>query len=565
MTRKSIPHAHAACALAASLLVAACGGGGDASAPPAAAQTITFGAIASQTYGTAAPALNATASSGLPVTYTSLTTAYCSVSGSTLTLVAAGACQIKASQAGNASYAAAVDVTVPFAIAQAAQTITFPAPASQTLGTPAPALAATGGASGQAVTFASTTPAVCAVSGSSVTLVAAGDCSVTANQAGNANYAAAAATTASFKVTAAPVASGDTGTCTAAPCIDFASATVGLEAFEGLGSATVANDPSLAANKVAKFVKTSTGQPWAGATVYADGAAKTITAIDASKGITLRVYSPAVGEIVMVKLEGGAAGAANQEVQATTTKANAWETLSFTYTVGSYSKVSIFPGFMTQVDKTHYFDELKYTAAANVAPTAFKFASNYSQVDPSNLKSTEGGSAGRYIDETAGAADWWNGVASADATPSFYFGYGVKSATKPWGFGAFVKAPANGTANVAGYTNLRLAVWSNDELANTRPTYAVILKGPAAGACTPELQGSAKVTANGAQTYTLPLAGFTVKTPCSFGNAAAVLAAGVAEVHIQVLGANVQYVTSPADAPGFYANGLNVGPISFSN
>jgi hypothetical protein len=31
---------------------------------------------------------------------------------------------------------------------------------------------------------------------------------------------------------------------------------------------------------------------------------------------------------------------------------------------------------------------------------------------------------------------------------------------------------------------------------------------------------------------------------------------------VQVLGANVQYVT-PADAAGNYANGLNIGPISF--
>ena len=43
--------------------------------------------------------------------------------------------------------------------------------------------------------------------------------------------------------------------------------------------------------------------------------------------------------------------------------------------------------------------------------------------------------------------------------------------------------------------------------------------------------------------------------------AAAALAAGVNEVHIQVLGTNVQYVTGgPADFP----NGLNVGPISFN-
>jgi hypothetical protein len=70
----------------------------------------------------------------------------------------------------------------------------------------------------------------------------------------------------------------------------------------------------------------------------------------------------------LVKLEGGASGAANQEVQVLTTKANAWETLSFTYTAGSYSKVSVFPGFGSSANKTYYFDELKYTAATVTPP-----------------------------------------------------------------------------------------------------------------------------------------------------------------------------------------------------
>ena len=48
-----------------------------------ASQTITFASIASQTVGTAPPALSATASSGLPVTIASTTTSVCTVSGST--------------------------------------------------------------------------------------------------------------------------------------------------------------------------------------------------------------------------------------------------------------------------------------------------------------------------------------------------------------------------------------------------------------------------------------------------------------------------------------------------
>ena len=371
--------------------------------------------------------------------------------------------------------------------------------------------------------------------------------------------------------------------------IDFAATAMKLGAFGSLG-AEIANDPTLASNKVGKLTKVAASETWAGATLDLPGTgANTVTAFDfaTSKLVTLKVYSPAAGELILLKVENSADGGVFMEARATTTKANAWETLTFNYGAPSagvynaakvYDRVSVFPHFDSKVgaDSIYYIDDLNYAGVAAaggggggggagglVALTNGVYASNYKDT-PTPWVSVEGGTAGRYIDDTAGAADWWSGLAAADATPSFYFGYGVKSATKPWGFGAYVKAPGNGAANVAGYSNLRLAVWSNDELANIRPTYTVILKGPVAAGCTPELQGSAKVAANGAQTYTLPLAGFTLKTACSFASAAAALAAGVAEIHIQVLGANVQYVKSPADAPGFYANGLNLGPISFN-
>jgi len=210
-----------------------------------------------------------------------------------------------------------------------------------------------------------------------------------------------------------------------------------------------------------------------------------------------------------------------------------------------------------------YIDELRFPAfsTGGGGGTALVFASNYSQVNPSSWKSTEGGDAGTYIDTSVATQYWWNGVAPGDATPSFYFGYGININAKPWGFGAYVKAPGNGTANVTGKTNLKIAVWGNDELMNTRPTLTLILKGPTVGGCTSELKGSVSVAAPGVQNYTVALGTFTLQTPCAYASAAAALAAGVNEVHIQVLGTNVQYVTGgPADFP----NGLNVGPISFN-
>jgi mono/diheme cytochrome c family protein len=68
----------------------------------------------------ATPALSATASSGLLVTLASTTPAVCTVSGTTLTLVAAGTCTITANQSGNSGYAAAATISQTFTVAPAA-------------------------------------------------------------------------------------------------------------------------------------------------------------------------------------------------------------------------------------------------------------------------------------------------------------------------------------------------------------------------------------------------------------------------------------------------------------
>jgi uncharacterized repeat protein (TIGR03803 family) len=94
-------------------------------------QTITFTAISSQIQGRPLK-LHASASSGLPVTFTSSTPTICTVSGTTATLVSAGTCTIVASQMGNGVYAAATPVSRSFTV-QAAFTIT-PLPKAETSG-----------------------------------------------------------------------------------------------------------------------------------------------------------------------------------------------------------------------------------------------------------------------------------------------------------------------------------------------------------------------------------------------------------------------------------------------
>jgi hypothetical protein len=89
-------------------------------------QTITFGSLATRTYGNADFAISATATSGLPVTFTASGAASVQqVAGVwTVHITGAGSATITAHQAGNAHYASAPDVAQALTIAQANAVIT---------------------------------------------------------------------------------------------------------------------------------------------------------------------------------------------------------------------------------------------------------------------------------------------------------------------------------------------------------------------------------------------------------------------------------------------------------
>jgi hypothetical protein len=84
-------------------------------------QTITFGALPNKVLGSPPFSVSATASSGLTVSFASMTTPVCTVSGSTVTLVAVGVCTVQATQAGNATYAAAAPVNQSFQVTAVVQ------------------------------------------------------------------------------------------------------------------------------------------------------------------------------------------------------------------------------------------------------------------------------------------------------------------------------------------------------------------------------------------------------------------------------------------------------------
>ena len=376
--------------------------------------------------------------------------------------------------------------------------------------------------------------------------------------------------------------SGSTGTCTSAPCLNFSETTLSLEGFEGLVSAEVANDPVDSTNKVGKLVKASSGNDWAGATVMTKASDKSVSQIDlsVSKVITMRVYAPAAGEKIRLVLE-STVDAAKIEADALTTKANEWETLSFNFgppTAGTYSssatynKVSIFPAFLAKVDKTYYFDEIKYTAKpvteqpSGVTPIVF--ASGYTAIDASTVgyayqgTSTQGGAFNWTVANGAtfgwGGADfWWSGVASNDATPNFYWG-GKGKADQDY-MESWVNAPTNSTLSLTGQSKLRIVVWGNDQLVG-QPRFTPAIQLAANGTCYPRAEAAPLTpTSIGADnaTYNIALASFTVVENC--GTAMTItefMAKPIGSIRVRIYKAN--YNTA-GDAP----NGINLGPISF--
>ena len=133
--------------------------------------------------------LSATSSSGLPVTYNSISPSV-SVSGSNLTVSGAGTALIVASQSGNNDYAEATPVTNVLMIAKASNAINFLEPSPRTYNEGDTVyLAAT--APGGTVSFVSGNSGALTIAGSQATIHGAGLLTIRAVQAGGSNYVAA--------------------------------------------------------------------------------------------------------------------------------------------------------------------------------------------------------------------------------------------------------------------------------------------------------------------------------------------------------------------------------------
>jgi hypothetical protein len=256
------------------------------------AQTITFGNPGTQTAGTPIT-LSATASSGLTVTFGSATPGVCSVSGTSVTLLASGTCTIDANQVGNSTYAPATMVPQSFTVNGEAQTIAFANPGTQTVG--APVTLSASATSGLSVSFSSTTPSVCTVSGATASFLTAGTCTIDANQGGNSVYASAPTVAQSFSVSnTTPIASSLTGSSATPPynasinLVPTFSGGTGMIGTTGVGSSDITSSatsgqsyatPGVTAKTIYTLTVTGSGGNTASTTFTATPTAVSITPI----------------------------------------------------------------------------------------------------------------------------------------------------------------------------------------------------------------------------------------------------------------------------------------------
>jgi hypothetical protein len=179
-------------------------------------QTISFGAGLFLTttdvpYGTTPPALTATSSSGLSVTYEISTPTVCEalapdslVSTWRLRLLDLGTCTVLATQAGDAVYERAISIERNFTIVQGSQTIGLDALSDRSFDPSAAQLLPRFSSAGLPISYSGLSSSVCEpqFNGANFELKVfrPGTCTILAEQAGTSTYRAADSVTRTFEV-----------------------------------------------------------------------------------------------------------------------------------------------------------------------------------------------------------------------------------------------------------------------------------------------------------------------------------------------------------------------------
>jgi len=237
---------------------------------------------------------------------------------------------------------------------------------------------------------------------------------------------------------------------------------------------TFAVDPTNAANKVMKVDKNVGAEFWAGTTIGTGlGFANKVALAANRTKVSVRVYSPAVGYDVKLKLEDHNDGNKSVETDVFTTKANAWETLIFDFSkpasgtpaanfAYNYDKASIFFDFgngntwgpTNTVKKTFYFDDVTFMPSeivlkqidlpvtfdakdVNYTVTDFGNSATVDAVDPTNSANNV-----KKTTKVSGAETWAGTTLGGGSTKGFATTIPIKSgATK---MSVDVYSPASG-------------------------------------------------------------------------------------------------------------------------
>jgi exo-beta-1,3-glucanase (GH17 family) len=386
---------------------------------------------------------------------------------------------------------------------------------------------------------------------------------------------------------------------------DSAGGTYTLLGFGGAEDSSLQPDPTDAGNTVARVNRSATAEVFAG-TIVSTGANNTAGTIPFTAGNTrmsVRVYSPAAGIPVRLKVEDAADPSPDPKVsgveaETVTTVANAWETLTFDFgnpvagslntAVWTYNRLIIFFNFgatgAAAGAQTYYFDDMNFIGGSGGGGGggALVFASGFK----SNNRTVEDGEWGlysgnftNYLNTFTGGGYVDQGVAAAD---SYVYLVITTSAPTTDGFmGIFTAAPGstiaapNAGVTLSGQTNLKIELGVAAEWFQQASNKAlkVLLIGSQAysdgsgNSCRILVEQALTPTTADLTSYTIPLNSMTLAQPCNGGGftsgvttLAEALARPIGEIHVQAV---FPQVNTTVLAGAEYPTGFTRGSVSF--
>ena len=372
-----------------------------------------------------------------------------------------------------------------------------------------------------------------------------------------------------------------------------------LTGFGGAEDASLQPDPTSATNTVVRINRSTTAETFAG-TVVSTGPSLTVGTVPFSTTNTrmsVRVYSPAAGIPVRLKLEDAADPTRSVETEALTTKANAWETLTFDFANQvpgtaalnlsyKYNRLIIFFNFgktgAAAGAQTYYFDDVLFVTGSSGGQIVF--ASGYA----SNNRTVEAGEWGFYSGDFTSYSNTYAGGGFVDANPAVpaadSYVYLVVATTAPTtgGFmGIFTMAPGytaaapNQGVTLSGQTNLKIelgmaAEWfqqaTNKQL-NVRLIGSQVYSNGSGGACQILVEKPLTPTTADLTQYTVALNTMVLAQACNGGGfnsgvntVAEALAKPIGEVHVQAV---FPQVNTTVKVGTEYATGFTRGSVSF--